>query len=89
MVSAELSRLFLPVRPLDHVHGPVDAPCARRVWGLRVSDCGRLYVILRDLQRDIASRLRIVFRHYPLSGVHRHAQQATEAAESAGALGKF
>jgi protein-disulfide isomerase len=52
-------------------------------------DCGRLYVILRDLQKDIASRLRIVFRHYPLSGIHRHAQQAAEAAEAAGAQGKF
>jgi protein-disulfide isomerase len=30
-----------------------------------------------------------VFRHYPLSGVHRQAQQAAEAAEAAGAQGKF
>ena len=43
----------------------------------------------RDLQRDIASRLRVVFRHYPLSGIHHHAQQAAEAAEAAGAQGKF
>ena len=48
-----------------------------------------MYVILRDLQWDIASRLRIVFRHYPLSGVHHHAQQTAEAAEAAGILGKF
>jgi protein-disulfide isomerase len=46
-------------------------------------------VILRDLQEDIASRLRIVFRHYLLSGIHHHAQQAAEAAEAAGAQGKF
>ena len=46
-------------------------------------------MILRDLQQDIASRLRVVFRHYPLSGVHRHAQQAAEAAEAAGTQGKF
>ena len=52
-------------------------------------DCGRLYVTLRDLQRDFASRLRIAFRHYPFSGIHRHAQQAAEAAEAAGAQGKF
>jgi protein-disulfide isomerase len=47
------------------------------------------YVTLRDLQRDIASRLRVVFRHYALSGIHHHAQQAAEAAEVAGAQGKF
>lgn len=46
-------------------------------------------MILRDLQEDIAARLRVVFRHYPLSGIHHHAQQAAEAAEAAGAQGKF
>ena len=46
-------------------------------------------MILRDLQAGIASQLRIVFRHYPLSGVHRHAQQAAEAAEAAEVQGKF
>jgi protein-disulfide isomerase len=46
-------------------------------------------MILRDLQRDTGSRLRIAFRHYPLSGAHRYAQQAAEAAEAAGAQGKF
>jgi protein-disulfide isomerase len=47
------------------------------------------YLILRDLQKDFAARLRVVFRHYPLSGIHHHAQEAAEAAEAAGAQGKF
>ena len=90
MDSAESSRLLLPIGPVDHVHGPEDAPYTLVEYGdYECPDCGRLYVILRDLQRDIASRLRIVFRHYPLSGVHHHAQQAAEAAEAAGAQGKF
>jgi protein-disulfide isomerase len=90
MDSADLSRLLLPIRPLDHVHGQEDAPYTLVEYGdYECPDCGRLYVILRDLQRDIASRLRIVFRHYPRSGVHHHAQQAAEAAEAAGAQGKF
>jgi protein-disulfide isomerase len=90
MDSTDLSRLLLPIRPMDHVRGQEDAPYALVEYGdYECPDCGRLYVILRDLQRDIASRLRIVFRHYPLSGVHRFAQQAAEAAEAAGAQGKF
>jgi protein-disulfide isomerase len=90
MDSADLSRLLLPIRPMDHVQGPEDAPYTLVEYGdYECPDCGRLYVILRDLQTDIASRLRIVFRHYPLSGVHRHAQQAAEAAEAAKAQGKF
>jgi protein-disulfide isomerase len=90
MDSDDLSGLLLPIRPSDHVQGPADTLYTLVEYGdYECPDCGSLYVILRDLQREIASRLRIVFRHYPLSGVHHHAQQAAEAAEAAGAQGKF
>lgn len=90
MDSTDVSRLLLPIRLTDHVLGPDDAPYTLVEYGdYECPDCGRLYVILRDLQRGIASRLKIVFRHYPLSGIHRHAQQAAEAAEAAGAQSKF
>jgi len=83
-------RLLLPIRPLDHAHGPEDAPYTLIEYGdYECPDCGRLYVMLRDLQSEIASRLRVVFRHYPLSGIHHQAQQAAEAAEASGAQGKF
>jgi len=84
------SSLLLPLRPEDHAHGSEDAPYTLVEYGdYECPDCGRLYAILRDLQNSIASRLRVVFRHYPLSGIHHHAQQAAEAAEAAGAQGKF
>jgi protein-disulfide isomerase len=34
-------------------------------------------------------KLQFVFRNFPLTNAHPHAQQAAEAAESAGAQGKF
>jgi protein-disulfide isomerase len=75
---------------MDHLRGPEDAPYTLVEYGdYECPDCGRLYVILRDLQSDIASRLRIVYRHYPLFGIYPNAQQAAEAAEAAGAQGKF
>lgn len=90
MDSGHPSRLLLPIRSMDHAHGPEDAPYTLVEYGdYECPDCGRLYVTLRDLQSETASRLRFVFRHYPLSGVHQHAQQAAEAAEAAGAQGKF
>jgi protein-disulfide isomerase len=90
MDSTELSRLLLPIRASDHVHGPEDAPYTLVEYGdYECPDCGHLYAVLRDLQSDISSRLRIVFRHYPLSGIHPHAQLAAEAAEAAAAQGKF
>jgi protein-disulfide isomerase len=86
----DLSRLLLPIRPFDHIQGSGDAPYTLVEYGdYECPDCGRLFVILRDLQREIPSKLRVVFRHYPRSGSHPHAQQAAEAAEAAGALGKF
>lgn len=88
--STRPTRLLLPIRPFDHVHGPADAPYTLVEYGdYECPDCGRLYVILRDFQREIPSNLRVVFRHYPLSGIHPHAQQAAEAAEAAGTQGKF
>ena len=90
MDSSRPSRLLLPIHSTDHGHGPEDAPYTLVEYGdYECPDCGRLYLILRDLQSETASRLRFVFRHYPLSGVHHHAQQAAEAAEAAGAQGKF
>jgi protein-disulfide isomerase len=90
MSSTETSRLLLPVKDRDHARGPEDAPYTLVEYGdYECPDCGRLYLILRDLQDNYASRLRLIFRHYPLSGIHHHAQQAAEAAEAAGAQGKF
>ena len=77
MDSADLSRLLLPIRPSDHVHGSEDAPFTLVEYGdYECPDCGRLFAVLHDLQNDSAAQLRIVFRHYPRSGVHHHAQQA-------------
>ena len=82
--------LLLPIRPTDHILGPGDASYTLVEYGdYECPDCGRLYLILRDLQKDFAARLRVVFRHYPLSGIHHRAQEAAEAAEAAAAQGKF
>src|SRR5215471_19321598 len=82
--------LLLPIGPTDHILGPGDASYTLVEYGdYECPDCGCLYLILRDLQKDFAARLRVVYRHYPLSGIHPHAQQAAEGAEAAGAQGKF
>src|SRR6185437_14478959 len=84
------TRLLLPIRLTDHIVGPKDAKYTLVEYGdYECPNCGRLYLILRDLQKDFADRLRVVYRHYPLSGIHPHAQQAAEAAEAAAAEGRF
>jgi protein-disulfide isomerase len=46
-------------------------------------------LILQEVQETMGDRLRFVFRHFPLTQIHPFAEPAAEAAESAGAQGKF
>jgi NhaA family Na+:H+ antiporter len=45
--------------------------------------------IVAQLRSRFGDRLRYVFRHFPLTTMHPHAQLAAEAAEAAAAQGKF
>jgi protein-disulfide isomerase len=86
----DLTQLLLPIHAEDHVHGPESAPYTLVEYGdYECPACGQLFEIIRYLQATLGDRLRIVYRHYPLSGLHPHAQEAAEAAEAAGAQGHF
>jgi protein-disulfide isomerase len=45
--------------------------------------------IVKALQRRLGDTLRFGFRHFPLTAIHEYAESAAEAAEVAGAQGKF
>ena len=51
--------------------------------------CGAAYPIVREVQSRMGERLRFVFRNFPITTSHPHAEQAAEAAEGAAAQGKF
>lgn len=90
MQSEDLSRLLLPIGDQDHVFGPTSAPLTLVEYGdYECPACGTLYLELKEVQKKLQSRLRVVYRHYPLVGIHPHAQDAAEAAEAAGAQGRF
>jgi protein-disulfide isomerase len=44
---------------------------------------------LKAIQKRMGNHLRFVFRNFPLKEMHPHAFAAAEAAEAAGAQGKF
>jgi protein-disulfide isomerase len=44
---------------------------------------------IRRVVERMGGRVRLRFRHFPLQGKHPHAQRAAEAAEAAGAQGRF
>ena len=51
--------------------------------------CGEAYPIIKNIQEYFGDKLRFVFRNFPVTQVHPHAQHAAEAAEAAGAQNKF
>jgi protein-disulfide isomerase len=85
------STLILPVsEDRDHVRGPVHAPVTLVQYGdYECPYCGEAYPIIRDIQERMGEGLRFVFRNFPISTSHPHAEQAAEAAEAAAAQGKF
>ena len=81
----------MPVNPeVDHVRGPANAPVTLVEYGdFECPYCGRAEPALRELLAEFGDELRFVFRNLPLADVHPRAQLAAEAAEAAGAQGKF
>jgi protein-disulfide isomerase len=82
--------LTIPVNENDHIQGNTDAPIVVVEYGdFECSHCGRAYPIIQKIQKHFGKDLCFVFRSFPLSQSHPHAQHAAEAAEIADASGKF
>ena len=85
-----MSRLTVPVGERDHAQGPADAAVTLVEYGdYECPHSKRAYPIVQETQRRLGGRLRFAFRHFPLTTLHPHAQQAAESAEAAGTQGKF
>jgi protein-disulfide isomerase len=80
--------LALPVSPArGHIRGPVNAPVTLVEYGdYECPFCAAAHGVVQAVQQSMGPLVRFVFRHFPLSTVHPHAEQAAEAA---GAQGKF
>jgi protein-disulfide isomerase len=90
-MSSEYSKLSLPVdRNRDHIQGPDTAPITLVEYGdYECPYCGQAYPIIKQIQGYFQDNLRFVFRNFPLTQVHPHAQKAAEAAEAADTQNKF
>lgn len=86
-----MSDLAVSVDPSrDHVRGPADAPVTLVEYGdYECPWCRRAAPVIDDLLAASDGQLRFVMRHLPLTDVHPNAALAAEAAEAAGAQGRF
>jgi protein-disulfide isomerase len=82
--------LTVPVSPADHTIGPPHARVTVVEYGdFECPNCKQAAPALKLLLDRFKDRIRFVYRNFPLEEVHPHALLAAEAAESAGAQGKF
>ena len=72
-----------------HIRGKPDAPVTLEEFGdFQCPPCGQFAGFAEELLKEYDSRLRVVFRNFPLPA-HEHAREAAMAAEAAGFQGKF
>jgi protein-disulfide isomerase len=83
--------LSLPVtEDRDHIEGPAEAAVTLVEYGdYECPYCGAAYPIIKEVQARMGERLRFVFRNFPITTSHPHAEQAAEAAEAAAGQGRF
>jgi len=79
-----------PISDEDWCLGDPHAPVTLLVYGdLECAQTAAAHPVLVGLVRENPDALRLIYRHYPATDLHPSAQNAAEAAEAAGAQGKF
>ena len=85
-----MATLKAPVTSADHIRGPMEAPVTLVEYGdYECPHCGAAHPIVNLVREHFGKRLRFVYRHFPMTAVHPHAESAAETAEFAGANGVF
>ena len=89
----EVKKLTMPVNSSsDHIRGSVNnnAPITLVEYGdYECPYTAMAYPIVKEIIRQFGDKIYFVFRNFPLSDIHPHAQYASEAAEAAAAQDKF
>jgi protein-disulfide isomerase len=85
-----LLTLAFPVTEEDHHMNSIGAKYTLVEYGdYECADCEMGSHVVKELLRDLGEELCYVFRNFPITETHPNAQFAAEAAEAAGAQGKF
>lgn len=82
--------LTVPVNDSDWYEGGKDATVTLVEYSdFQCPACGAYFPVVKSLSQNYGDKLKIIYRHYPLTQLHRNAQLAAQAAEAAGMQGKF
>jgi protein-disulfide isomerase len=90
MATHKPADLTLPVNSNDHVLGDRHAPVTVVEYGdFECPTCKQAAPAVKLLLERFENRVLFAYRHFPQESIHPHAAQAAEAAECAGAQGRF
>src|SRR3979411_905309 len=88
--QTHMATLKAPITQSDHVRGPAHAPITLIEYGdYECPHWAASYPIVNRVEMHFQGRMRFVFRHFPMTEVHPHAEIAAESAEFAGITGLF
>src|SRR5260370_16702163 len=84
-------KLVVPVDPgRDHVQGDPKAVLTLVEYGdYQCPFCGTAYPEVKKVQKELGSKLRFVFRNFPLTNIHEYAMLSAETAEAARVQANF
>jgi protein-disulfide isomerase len=73
-----------------HFRGEASAPVTLEEFAdFQCPPCAALHPELKKIEEEYGPRLKVVFRNFPVTALHKHALQAAHAAEAAGLQGRF
>jgi len=85
-----MAQLRIPPNSADHVIGDESAAVTIVEYGdYECPFCAAAHPIVKQILAEHGGNLRFVFRHFPLTEMHPHAEPAAETAEYAGTQGVF
>jgi len=74
----------------DHVLGNPDASVVLLEYGdFQCPACGTYHPVLKQLKAEYSDRVAFVYRHFPLTSIHKSADISARATEAAALQGKF
>lgn len=78
------------ISPNDHTKGSTDAKNILVEYSdFQCPACRQYYPLIKKVAEELGNKVQVVYRHFPLTSIHRNASLAAKASEAAGMQGKF
>lgn len=76
-------------QPPNMLGSPTASVTVEEFADFQCPTCANIHTVMKNVQAAYGSRIKFVYRHFPLTQIHKNAYDASVAAEAAGQQGKF